>query len=267
MNNIIETNGLFATTPERESTLLSDFPKLYCPFIRQTFKVNPDDWKKHGSPLGLRGPEVYLVTKRINPGYEWVFEDRDTIAVEKLNGTNVKILTEKGRLVALQNRMNVIDPLQIIKGKNFIVEGIFSAIGRGYVKENGEQAGELIGPKLQGNPYKLDKHEWYPFEQSVGALTYRSFHEHEKTFENLSVWFKDFLPSRYFMKRASKLGLTDTVFAEGVIFYNLKRKAEKKTWLAKLRRDMFDWYYLDKITILDYDVNGRNEIEAQDRFD
>jgi hypothetical protein len=38
-----------------------------------------------------------------------VFEDSETIAVEKLNGTNIKLKTEKGRLVALQNRKNVED--------------------------------------------------------------------------------------------------------------------------------------------------------------
>ena len=82
---------------------------------------------------------MYLVVNKINPGYEWVFEDPVTIAVEKLNGTNIKLKTEKGRLVALQNRKNVLDPLQIIGGKNFIIEGIFRSIGKGYVKADGEQ--------------------------------------------------------------------------------------------------------------------------------
>src|SRR3990167_5675296 len=145
-----------------ERPILTDFPKLHCPFLRQTFDVNREQWQKHGSPLGMREPKAYLVVNRVNPGYEWVFEDPDTIAVEKLNGTNIKILTEKGRLIAVQNRLNVIDPLQIMKGKTFIIEGVFIAIGKDYVKPDGEQAGELIGPKVQGNPYKLDLHEWYP---------------------------------------------------------------------------------------------------------
>ena|SRR3989338_6252286 len=249
------------------SILLTDFPKIHSPFIRQTFRVNPEQWKKEGSKLGLRLPEVYLVTKRITPGYEWVFEDPDTIAVEKLNGTNVKILMEKGRLAALQNRKNVIDPLQIMHGKTFIIEGVFRSIGKGYVKEEGEQAGEVIGPKLQGNPYKLDLHEWYPFEKAIGDLRYKSFHEHERNFENWSSWFKDYLFSRYFTKRASKLGLKEQVFAEGVVFYNFKRKAEGKAWMAKLRRDMFDWYYSPKIEIRDYIPDGRDEVEDQEKFD
>jgi len=114
-----------------------------------------------------------LVSPEINPEYEWVFED-DTIAVEKLNGTNVKLLTENGRLTSLYNRKNPIDPLQIIKGKTFIIEGIFRAIQKGYIEIEGEQAGEVIGPKLQGNPYDLNNHIWYPFSKAVKHLSYRS---------------------------------------------------------------------------------------------
>ncbi|MBI4124427.1 MAG: hypothetical protein HY466_00665 [Deltaproteobacteria bacterium] len=246
---------------------LSDFPKLYCPFLRQTFEVDREDWKQHGARLGLREPKAYLVVNRLNPGYEWVLEDPDTIAVEKLNGTNVTIFTEKGRLAAVQNRKNVVDPLQVMKGKTFIIEGIFQSIGKGYVLEDGEQTGEVIGPKLQGNPYKLTVHEWYPFAKAVKDLAYRSFHEHERTFDNWSAWFKGHLASRYFTKRASKLGLEEKVMAEGVVFYNLKRRERGETWMAKLRRDMFDWYYTGAVKILDYDKQGRETAEDQEKFD
>jgi len=248
------------------SEVLTDFPKIHCPFIRQTFAIDKEDFKKYGAQYNLRAPEVYLVVDRINPGYEWVFEDSETIAVEKLNGTNIKLKTEKGRLVALQNRKNVIDPLQIISGKTFIIEGVFRSIGKGYVKPDGEQAGELIGPKVNGNPYKLDFHEWYPFEKAVADLRYKSFHEHERTFDNWSSWFREFLFSRYYTKLASKTGAADTVFAEGVVFYNLKRKAQGLTWMAKLRRDMFDWFYAG-VTVHGYDKKGRDEVEDQERFD
>ncbi len=228
---------------------LSDFPKIECPFVRKIFQVDKEDHKKHGKALQLRSPEVYLVTDEINPAYEWILNDPNTIAIEKLDGTNVKIKTENGRLQALQNRKNVIDPLQILKGKTFIIEGIFTAIQKGYVEDNLEQAGEIIGPKLQGNPYALDNHIWYPFEKAVKHLKYRSFHEHERNLANLSHWFQHHLKSLHHSKR---VGYENAIFAEGVIFYNLKRKAEKKTYMAKLRRDMFDWYYSDKIKILDY---------------
>ena len=66
---------------------LSDFPKVQCPFVRKIFPVNKDDFKKYGSQYQLRNPEVYLVTNEVSPGFEWVFDDPDTIAVEKLDGT------------------------------------------------------------------------------------------------------------------------------------------------------------------------------------
>ena len=235
-----------------EQPSLTDFPKLECPFKRTIFQVDKENWKKAGRRLGLRQPEAYLVVNEINPGYEWVFEDPDTIAVEKLDGTNVKILTQKGRPIAAQNRLNVIDPLQVIKGKAFIIEGIFQAIGKGYVLEDGEQVGEVIGPKLQGNPYELDVHLWYPFEKAIKHLSYRSFLEHERTFDNWSAWFKDHLVSRFHTKRTSKQEAPKKVMAEGVVFYNLKRKAQSKSWRAKLRRDMFHWYYDKQIKIIDY---------------
>lgn len=250
-----------------DEVLLNDFPKLQCPFIRQTFKIDKDEWKKKRRVTKLRTPEAYLVTDRVNPGYEWVFEDKDTFAVEKLDGTNVKILTEDGRLKVVQNRKNPIDPLQVMKGKTFIIEGIFQAIGKGYVKENGEQAGEVLGPKLQGNPYNLNVHLWYPFEKAVDSLRYRSFDEHDRTFDNWSSWFKDYLISRFYLKTIKKGATADKVMAEGVVFYNLKRKAENKTWMAKLRRDMFEWFYSDHIEITGYDKNGTSEVEDQDKFD
>lgn len=231
---------------------LSNFPKLHCPLVRQTFAVRREGWKR-GRRLGLRRPEVYLVVDRVNPGYEWVFEDPDTFAVEKLDGTNVKILMEDGRLVAMQNRKNVIDPVKLCGGKPYLMQAVVNAAIRGGVQPDGEQAGEVIGPKVQGNPYQLDTHEWYGFDRSVKSLSYRSFHEHDRTFDNWSLWFEKYLFSRFFTKRASKLGIKEKVFAEGVVFYNLRRRDEGLTWRAKLRRGMFAWYYEGTVEVLGYD--------------
>ena len=166
---------------QNELVTMSDFPKIQCPFIREEFEVDLEDWKKHGNELMLRSPKAYLVRDTVNPGYEWVFEDKNTFAVEKLNGTNVKMSVSEGRLIALQNRKNVIDPLQIIAGKTYIIEGVHRAVQKGYVEKDGQQAGEVIGPKLQGNPYKLDNHIWYPFKKAMKDLQYNSFHEHDRT--------------------------------------------------------------------------------------
>ena len=228
--------------------ILNNFPKIECPFIRKDFAVNKNDWKKYGRELQMRKSSVYLVIDEINPEYKWVFEDKDVIASEKLDGSNVKLKTENGKLISLMNRKNLIDPLQIMKGKTFIIEGVFRAIQKGYIKPSGIQAGEVIGPKLQGNPYNLDNHIWYPFEKAVKHLAYRSFYEHERTFDNWSSWFKDYLVSRFASKRGEK-----NIMAEGIVFYSLKRKAEGKVYMAKLRRSMFKWFYSDKIEIYGYD--------------
>lgn len=231
--------------PKLSMPELTNFPKIECPFIRKTYKVNEEDWKKWGSKLQLRTPEVRLVTSEINPDCEWVFEDPDTIASEKLNGTNVKLLTEKGRLVSLYNRKNPIDMLSISgsKGRTAIVEGIFMAVAKGYIEPEGEQAGEVIGKHINGNPYNLTGHLWYPFSKAIKHLSYRSWHEHERTYDNLSLWFKEYLFSRFSGKRGEK------VMAEGVVFYNEKRMKEQKMYRAKLRRDMFGWYYESNIEI------------------
>jgi len=239
--------------------MLTDYPKMYCPFIRQTYKVE-GNWRDKG----LRRPEVYLAINKINPGYEWVFDDEDTFAVEKLNGTNIKIKTENGRLVEIQNRMNIIDPLQIMSGRTYIIEGIFRSIGKGYVQEDGEQVGELVGPKVNNNPYELQFHEWYPFEKAIGALRYKSFHNYERNFDNWEKWLNKWLFSLFYMKRFPKE--KSKIMAEGVVFYNLKRKEEGKIWRAKLRRDMFHPFY-DGLEIFDYDKNVERGNEDQQEFD
>lgn len=113
---------------------------------------------------------------------------------------------------------------------------------------------------------RLDFNEWYPFAKAINDLRYKSFHEHERNFDNWSSWFKDWLHSLYYQKLASKKGFTDKVFAEGVVFYNLKRKAESQSYMAKLRRDMFDWFY-EGIEIQGYEKKGRDEVEDQQKFD
>ncbi len=232
-----------------QSPLMTDFPKLDCPFIRKTFRVDEDDYKKNGRKMQLREPAAYLVVNEINPGYEWVFEDPETIAVEKLHGTNVKLKTEKGRLIALQNRKNVIDPLQIVGGQSAIVEGVLMSAFKDLVERDGEQAGEVIGPKLQNNPYKLPHHLWYPFQKSITSLRYKSFDKFDRNFDNWSSWFKEHLFSLFYCAYHKIPHKDCDVMAEGVIFYNLKRKAEYKTWMAKLRRDMYPWYYEGQVRI------------------
>lgn len=43
--------------------------------------------------------------------------------------------------------------------------------------------------------------------------------------------------------KAHKCGFEEAPFAEGVIFTSVSRKTAGQTHMAKLRRDMFRWYY------------------------
>ena len=229
--------------PSEKCGPLDNFPKIHCPFIRQKFDVNHDDFKLHRNALNLRSPEVYLAVDKINPGYEWVFEDEDTIAVEKLDGTNITIFTNNSRLVLVQNRSRFIDHLAVNKETHHLMEGIYWAMSREYMKKDGLQSGELVGPKMQSNPYKLQTHMWYPFEKTTKDLSYRCFHEHDKTYDNLSSWFDEYLISRFHTRLTPPDELSEKIMAEGIVFCNLKRKEEGKVWRAKLRRNMFRWYY------------------------
>lgn len=197
----------------------------------------------------MRNNTLYLVCDEINEGYEWVFNDSDTFCVEKLDGSNLQIRIKDDQIVEAQNRDNPIDlSFKLSNMTNYYMEAVMTAARKGYIKkEDGEYAGEAIGPQFQGNPYGLTQNIWYPFDRSVGSLRYKSFDDYERTFDNWSSWFKDYLKSRYYMK-LNNLGFANCdVFAEGVIFYNLKRKSEGKLYMAKLRRDMFKWYYPEEI--------------------
>jgi hypothetical protein len=239
--------------------MLPDFPKINCPFIRKTFKIGKGVYKIHKSKYKLRAPEVYLVINQINPGYEWVFNDPNTIAVEKLDGFNVQIEISNNRIVAIRNRSNFIDisSLKIIGLDVQILEGIYSAARKGFIQSNGEQSGELIGIKAQGNPYNIEGHEWYPFKKAIESLKYKLFGVSDRTFNNISNWFQTSLESRYYYRYMSKksnnnIDLKNMPFAEGVVFYNLKNKEQGTPYMAKIRRDMFVWYYEPDVPVIDY---------------
>jgi len=161
------------------SEKLTNFEKIHCPFIRKFFDTNHEQLWAFQKKNNLRTSHdglVYLTINEINPGYEWVFNDPDTIAVEKLDGTNIKVKIEKSRVSIIQNRDN--DPIDIlnIKTDNWrFIEGVFSTLFKN-PKPDDEYAGELLGPKVQGNPYELDSHEWYPFPAT--SLKYTSFEKH-----------------------------------------------------------------------------------------
>lgn len=194
-----------------------DMPKLESPFIRQT----------------ING--VYVVTPVINPDYNWVFEEPAVEAVEKLDGTNVSIVIENSKVTQIFNRTVELE----VFGGSPIIPSIFNSSERwGLPKEDGQYFGESVGDKIQANPLKIKERLWIPFYRAKQSLSYHSWHKHPKTFENISIWFKDFLFSLAHKKYAEK---DEQILAEGVVFYH-----PDGIRMAKLRRDMFDWYTGDR---------------------
>lgn len=213
-----------------------DMPKLESPFVRKLI-----DGK-------------YVVTPEINPGYEWIFNDPSVIATEKLDGTNVSIVIEKGIVIRIYNRTNLVmaNGLRIEnnKGTRYILDGVMGAIEKGYVERlgDGQHFGEVIGPKFGRahgggpNPYLLEKHIWIPFNTYVKEhLRYKSWGKYPKDFQTISNWFKDDLLPLFFMRiHGDKLKDRDAVhhvpYVEGIVFYH------PNGLMAKLRKDMFSWH-------------------------
>jgi len=199
-----------------EKMKIHDMPKIESPFVRK--EINGE----------------YVVTDEIAEGYNWVFEDESVMAIEKLHGTNVSIFIKDGQITGIWNRTERIPFFN--KGKQHIIMGILNSFGKGYMEflEEGQHFGELIGPKVNGNPYKLTEHIWIPFE-SYGQkhLSYTCWGKYPKTFASISEWFKDLMPL-YCLRIHGRT--EDKQFVEGIVFTHPDGR------MAKLRCDMFDWF-------------------------
>ncbi len=192
---------------------IKDMPKLESPFVRKEIKGK------------------YVLTNEIAEEHEWVFEDESVMAIEKLHGTNVSIIIENGVITMFFNRTQRIPFFS--RGKKYLMEALLNSHERGYMDllEDGQHFGEVIGPKVNGNPYKLDEHLWIPFKTfGQKHLRYKSWGKYPKDFKTISNWFKELLPL-YSSMKGNREG-----FVEGVVFTHPDGR------MAKLRCDMFDWF-------------------------
>ena len=197
---------------------IKDMPKLESPFVREEINGN------------------YIVTPKIAEGYEWVFNDDTVMAIEKLHGTNVSIMIQDGVITSVWNRTERIPFFN--KGKKFIIEGLLNSFERGYMEflGDGQHFGEVIGEKVNGNPYKIKGHLWIPFETFCQKhLMYKSWGKYPKDFQTISEWFKNDLIPLYACMVQGEEG-RKTGFVEGIVFTHPDGR------MAKLRRDMFEWY-------------------------
>ncbi len=195
---------------------VADYPKVQCPFKR----VN----------IGKR----YVVTDEVEPGYEWVFGD-SVRAVDKLHGTNICVNVQGGVLESIDNRTNrVMRSCHIpINGdcSKFLV-GVMNACNKHWLYDDGRNYGELIGPDINKNIHGADHYYFVPFRYLAEKCHWHSWvqNKYPKDFKSISDWFKEL--TSLFSERIFK----KTVLAEGLVFYGPNGK------IAKLRRDMFDWY-------------------------
>lgn len=196
---------------------IEDMPKLECPFVRE--EINGE----------------YLVTDKVAEGYEWVFADESVMAIEKLHGTNVSIVIQDGVITAVFNRTERIPFFN--KGKSHIIKGLLESYERGYMENllDGQHFGELIGEKVNGNPYKIKGNLWIPFETFAQKhLKYKSWGKYPKDFNSISAWFKELIPLYACMAQGEEGRMSG--FVEGVVFTHPDGR------MAKLRKDMFDWH-------------------------
>ncbi|MBI5332529.1 MAG: hypothetical protein HZB65_03065 [Candidatus Aenigmarchaeota archaeon] len=232
----MQTGNSMKLTNFTEKTV--DMPKLQSMCLRDT--VN----------------NAYVCTPRIDDELRWVFTE-ESEAIEKLDGTNTSITVKNGQIIAINNRLNPV--IWWKKGSKRFIEGITEAIEKEYIKieelEDGQYFGELIGPSVNANPYQLDKHLWLPFAFMREHLRYKFWDDFVKELKGLSdeeilaktsELFKT-LWSLYKRRRGIKGEVDEnTVFtgmaAEGIVFY-----AKNTNEMAKLRRDMFDWFIANQV--------------------
>jgi hypothetical protein len=216
--------------------MIEDMPKLECPFIRK--EVNGD----------------YLITPEITPGFEWVFEEDGVWVEEKLHGTNVSIYIQNGVITGVFNRTERIPFFN--HGKKHIIDGLLNSYERGMIDllPDGQHFGECIGPKINGNPYKLKEHLWVPFDTFTKKhLSYKSWGKYPKTFESIEEWMKTLMPLYYLMIHGSE---EHDATCEGSMCYCKQRREKLDTFgfvegivfkhpdgrLAKIRKDMYPWF-------------------------
>ncbi len=174
--------------------------------------------------------------------YSWVFEDDRVMAIEKLDGMNASILIESGNITGIWQKNRRVQPFG--HGTTHISKGIINSVERGYLDNlgDGHWMGEVIGPDINGNPYNLEQPLFIPFE-SYGKeyLQYTSWGKYPQTFDAISQWFKEELFSLFHMRfhgmSPEEASVSNGTYCEGIVFTHPDGR------MAKLRRDMFPWYY------------------------
>jgi hypothetical protein len=171
----------------------------------------------------------FKVTPEVRAGCEWVFTG-EGMPTEKLDGTNVRLTVENGKLVHVEKRRNPtkeekaqgIEPGYVDANRNDPSDKhIFRAADNTDISDwpNSLHECEAVGPKIQGNPLELPTPRCYPFKFRPMVLA-----EMPRNFESIKKYVLA-LESRY----------SPGHLAEGVVFHHpdgrmakIKRKDFKK---------------------------------------
>lgn len=230
------------------------FPKVKSPFEREE-NENGD----------------YVVYNEVMDGYEWVFENKDVIAVEKLHGTNCCVSLSEGEHGLSINGftrhghepMQKVDPYSPMTEHHWLTRAFQNSLRRGYLDdlEEGVHYGEVVGPDFHGNAHELDENLFIPFQWLADKCSYTSWEKYEKSFDALKTWFENGLFSLFYSRMhgvdLEASSVINGTFCEGIIFVHPDggysesslytenevlesgREREYTPYHAKLRRDMF----------------------------
>jgi hypothetical protein len=233
------------------------FPKVKSPFEREE--------NDNGN---------YIVYDEVMDGFNWVFEDDNVKAVEKLHGTNCCVSiteAEHGKEIEGYTRhgtepMQKVEPYGQMTEHHFLIRAFQNSFRRGYLDDfsEGIHYGEVVGPDFHGNPHELEENLFIPFEWLADKCRYKSWGKYPKTFEAIEEWFKDGLFSLFYSRMhgtdLETASVSNNTFCEGIIFVRDTSSYEEKEMsveeemlssnryrkispdLAKLRRDMFEGY-------------------------
>lgn len=141
--------------------------------------------------------EHFRVTPKVRVGTEWVFNG-EGIATEKIDGTNVKLTVESGKIIKVEKRRNPSKEEKLsgvepgyVDAKRDAPEDkhIFRAADNTDVTNwaNGSWSCEAIGPKIQGNPLGLEKPICYNFTLYPTVVS-----NVPRTYGGLKEFFKNF---------------------------------------------------------------------------
>jgi len=217
--------------------IAENMPKLQSPYKREQREIN--------------GSKYYVVKDEIDPDYMWVFEDPEVYAMEKLDGTNVSVVMEKGEMLEVWNRKNkAYYEKTWVKGFDHIKLGIENSLNQITDLLDGQHFGELIGLGIQKNPMDIPDKKWVPFKTfGNDKLVYNEWKHIQKNFDSISDFMKNLKSKYYALNHDGK-----EEYAEGIVLYRPSTGDR-----AKLRRDMFDWWIIDNPGVINKHINTYNK--------